>query len=810
MRLFRALVLLLVGVAIFVGLQQRIAPLPPLGPFLNPFSGYLQNGEDAPPPETLNLPALQDEATIVWDDRRVPHVFAKNDHDLYFTQGYLTARDRLWQMDIQVLAAAGRLAEILGPSMVEHDRFQRRIGIPRAAELTAEAMEQVELSRPVVDAYTDGVNAYIAKLGYADLPLEYKLLDYRPEPWSAYRSALLLKQMAWDLTTYNMNEVNLTRVREQFGQEDVDKLYPIFPPYTQPVIPAGTKWPFKAPVLPPTSQDRSLGLLDRTPPNVSQGDDEEPALGSNNWAISGSRTLSGAPILCNDPHLSLTLPAVWYESQLNSPTVNVYGVTLPGAPGVVIGFNEHVAWGLTNAETDVIDWEEVQLPDTITYSPYPFLPRIGAYVFDTILVRDSDPVIDVALWIGNGAVVRREGEEAYNPRVPTNSILRWTGSPPSQELIAFLKLSRAQNYDDDTSALQHYNAPAQNFAFACDEGDIAIVHNGAIPVRLEGDGRFVGTEPITWFGPIPRHELPQIKNPERGFVSSANQCPVDSLYPYYLNGTYFSFERGARINEILDTMTAATPEDMMILQTDVLNIQARKVLPTLLSMIKIDSLNDLESQLFQELSDWDYRELAEMRTPTVYHTWWRQLSHAIWDDEMRSPWGPLDPPREDVTTQLILEESDSPFFDNVKTKGVENLSYLVNSSYRDAVAALFEDLSAPGPRWRWGRYRGTDIMHLAALPALSRMNLQTGGSSLTVDAGGIHTGPSWRMIVELTNPPQAWGVYPGGQTGNPGSKYYDSQVDKWLSGDYYKLHFLSAPDSDFEGYLSTTTVRGNK
>ncbi|MFH2056310.1 MAG: penicillin acylase family protein, partial [bacterium] len=615
MRIFRAIVVLLLSLALFWALQGRIAPLPPLGAFLNPFSGYLQNGEDPQPPKTLTLPGLQGEVTVVWDDRRVPHIFAANDHDLYLAQGYLTARDRLWQMEIQVLAAAGRLAEVLGPSLVEHDRYQRRIGVPDAAAITAGAIEQAESTGPVVEAYTSGVNAYIAALDYADLPLEYKLVDYRPEFWAPLRSALLLKQMAWDLTTYNLSELNLTRARELLGEGDVDKLYPVHPPYTEPIIPPGTKWPFEGPQFSAGGSGASHGALGWSPPRQQALSDEDIALGSNNWAVSGNRTASGAPILCNDPHLSLTLPSVWYELQLHSPTVNVYGVTMPGAPGIVIGFNERIAWGLTNAETDVLDLIEIEFEDSSCTSYLhgeEWLPT--RWRVDTIMVRDAEPVIDSTRLTEYGPVPSGLREESSSRRFPPGAALHWTGYGASQELVAFLQLNRASNYDDYVSALQHYDAPAQNFAFASSDGDIAIVHNGKIPIRREGEGRFVSSDGAEWFGDIPRQQLPQIKNPQRGFVSSANQYPVDTLYPYYLPGTHYSFERGARINEVLDTLNSATPEDMMILQTDLLNIQARLVLPSLLSLVDTDSFSPLERQLFDELADWDYRELAEMRT----------------------------------------------------------------------------------------------------------------------------------------------------------------------------------------------------
>ncbi|MFH2056575.1 MAG: penicillin acylase family protein, partial [bacterium] len=227
-------------------------------------------------------------------------------------------------------------------------------------------------------------------------------------------------------------------------------------------------------------------------------------------------------------------------------------------------------------------------------------------------------------------------------------------------------------------------------------------------------------------------------------------------------------------------------------------------------LVDTDSFSPLEKQLFDELVDWDYRELAEMRTPTIYEEWWARLSHMIWDDEMRSPWGQLEPPRRDVTTQLILEEPQSQFFDDVRTVEEETLSDLVNTSFREIIVAIVDEVGEPSPLWRWGRYRGTDIKHLAALPALSHLGVPTGGSSATVAASSAVHGVSWRMIVELTDPPQAWGIYPGGQSGNPGSQFYDNQIDSWLSGDYYKLNFLTTLDGSLDSYSVSTIMRGGQ
>jgi penicillin amidase len=805
----RAIILLIFTVGIFIGLETRFTPAPALGYFLCPFTGFWQNGEGRDKPSRLRTNGIRSEVEVVWDKRMVPHIFAESNYDLYFCQGYLTAADRLWQMEIQVMAAAGRLAEVLGPDMIGHDRHQRRIGIPNAAAATGEHMMSSPETAEALKAYTDGVNAYIRKLADKDLPLEYKLLDYRPEPWSPLKCALLLKQMAWDLTTYRMNELSLTRATAFLADDEFGELYPIYPPYTEPVIPAGQDWDFN-PDLPavPETEFVPSSLTDRAI------DVRVSTLGSNSWALAPSRTDNSNPILCTDPHLSLTLPSIWYEVQLVSPDVNVYGVSLPGAPSVIIGFNERIAWGLTNAETDVVDWYAIDFADG-DFSSYHHDGETMAIrtKIDTILVRDGEPIIDTVHYTHHGPIVNLPGDARANPAEPYGASLRWTGQERSNELMTFIKLNQAGSYDDYLTALPYYNSPGMNFVFACADGDIAVCHNGAFPVRWEGQGLTISdgsSSGYDWAGFIPFEHLPLILNPERGFVSSANQYPTGSEYPYFLAGTYAGFQRCNRINELIREHDDATVEEMMQLQLDVVNIQARSALPVLLDLLMIEGLDSTALQAYRELAGWDYAITADAISPMIYERWWGRLSTAIWQDDLDSPQGEINFPSREMTTRLILEDPESRYIDDRSTDVTESLSYIVDSSFVEAVSDLVNRYGEFGPDWAWGNTRRTDIMHLTGLAALSRTGLETGGAGETVNATTRRHGPSWRMVVEFGDPVRAWGIYPGGQSGNPGSRYYDHTVDDWLEGEYYQLHFLKSPSDRFDDYFSTTRIGGGE
>nr|MCU0376250.1 penicillin acylase family protein [Chitinophagaceae bacterium] len=364
----------LVTLAIVVALHVNIKSNPPIGKILSPSHGFWRNAE--PDKADFSLEEvhtfLKNQVEVVLDDRLVPHIFAQTDADAYFVQGYLHARFRLWQMDFQTYAAAGRLCEILGEksgnnSILElHDRKFRRMGMLYAAEKAVAYMNKQPEVKEAMEAYAAGVNHYISTLTPATYPLEYKILNYAPEPWSPLKSALFLKYMSYDLSR-DLDDFQATNLRNHLGDALYNLAFPIVADSLDPIAPKGTRFntSLQAP-QPPNLADSSLALpvLPATDAAFNRAEDiRHPDVGSNNWVVGGSRTQSGRPILCNDPHLGLNLPSLWYEVQLHLPDYNTYGVSFPGAPGVVIGYNDSIAWGVTNAMRDVMDFYEVVFKD---------------------------------------------------------------------------------------------------------------------------------------------------------------------------------------------------------------------------------------------------------------------------------------------------------------------------------------------------------------------------------------------------------------------------------------------------------------
>ncbi|HEY0273342.1 MAG TPA: penicillin acylase family protein, partial [Chitinophaga sp.] len=765
----------------------------PFGKLLSPQQGFWQNAEPISKDynTSLQLPGLKGQVEVLLDERMVPHIFADHLADAYFVEGYLHARDRLWQMELQTRAAAGRLSEILGNATVKFDRMQRRKGMVYAAENALRLMEQDAMTKEAVDAYTAGINTWIQQLDDARLPVEYKLLDYKPEAWTPLKCALLLKYMADDLAGY-ADDFDYTNACIRFGQADADRMFPSRNDSLNPIIPIGTAFPAPAvkAVAPPQGVTDSIQQLLHF-----KTDKPDPDNGSNNWAVSGSKTRSGAPILCSDPHLGLHLPSLWYEVQIKVQDMNVYGASLPGAPGVVIGFNDHIAWGVTNAEEDVKDYYLVQLNDhgrqyLFNGHYQPTQPRV-----EDIVVRGAATLHDTVAYTHWGPVIFDEAFPRDNGDRRAIA-MRWKAHDPSNEIMTFLKLNHARNYDEYVDAIKTFSCPAQNFAFAAKDGDIAIWHNGQYPLRWKDQGRYLlpGTDTtFDWQGFIPQEENPHIKNPERGFISSANQNPTDTTYPYHVIGAYDVF-RGKRINEQLARMDQITTDDMKALQTDNTNLFARAAIPLLQKHMTPGLLNAAQSKYYDLVTRWNLVADAQSKAATVFNLWWSNLEDALWNDDLQHDSTTIGRPASVTTLQWLLRDSAMHFVDDSRTPQRENLSQLVQQSFLAATATA-DSLEKAG-HLALGLARGTDILHLARLPAFSRTDLRTGGGRHIINATKEDHGPSWRMVVELTPQTQAYGIYPGGQSGNPGSPYYDNMVSDWVKGRYYPLHIFDAAHTD--------------
>lgn len=770
---------------------------PPFGTFLSPQHGFWQNAEPVNADYTaeLKLPQLKGKTEVYFDDRLVPHVFAEQENDAYFVQGYLHAKFRLWQMELQTFAAGGRASEIIGEKALEHDREFRRLGMVYAAEIALNELEKDPVIKAQCDAYTEGVNAYIETLTESSLPVEYKLIGYKPEKWSNLKTCLFLKYMSYDLAARE-DDLEMTSARSYFSADDFSKLYPSLQDSLDPIIPKGTVFEKQKvfPVAPPGADSVYLNNKVASIAGISKPDRDN---GSNNWAVSGSKTKSGAPILCNDPHLGLNLPSLWYEIQLSTPNFNAYGVSFPGAPGVIIGFNDSCAFGFTNGGRDVRDYYEIKFKDD-SRQEYMFNGQWQKTKFrvDTIRIKGAGPFIDSVAYVqlGNDWCPVMFDKSFGGVRINNHAYyaVRWKAHDPSNELRIFNMLDHAKNYTDYQAAVTNLHTPGQNCVFACKNGDIAIRTQGEWPAKWKGQGDFVmpGTDTAyLWQGMIPQDEVPFQYNPERGFVSSANQKPVDdSTYHYYLGRDYPVY-RGIAINRRLREMTGITPQDMMALQTDNLDVCAQMLQPLFLANIREAELDAAGKKYLDIYRQWNCRNDVGSKGSTVFERWWHAFEGLVYDDEYaKAPKGSMRPFLSTLV-EAILKDSAYKFLDNVNTPQTETLADDITAAFKAASAEL-QKLEAEG-RLDWEKYKATRINHLAKLAPLSRLNLPIGGGNNCINATKVDHGPSWRMVISLTQKTEAYGVYPGGQSGNPGSRFYDSFVDQWAAGNYYTLWMMT-------------------
>ncbi|HVT86199.1 MAG TPA: penicillin acylase family protein [Chitinophagaceae bacterium] len=796
MRVVPFVISTVITAGLVIALNKKWGPLPPLGKFLSPQHGFWQNAEatDHNFSADLTLPGLKGKVTVYFDERLVPHIFAEEENDVYFAQGYLHAKFRLWQMELQVFAAAGRASEIVGDKALNHDREFRRLGMVYAAENSLKEMEKDSQIKEECDAYTAGVNAYIDHLTESELPVEYKLLGYYPERWTNLKSALFLKYMSYDLAGHE-DDFEMTNAKSYFNKDDFDKLYPLVQDSLDPIIPKGTVYPKpKVIVTPPTTAD-SLYFNNK---DIAGINEEKPDRdnGSNNWAVSGSKTKSGAPILCNDPHLALNLPSLWYEMQLSTPAFNVYGVTFPGAPGVIIGFNDSCAFGFTNGGRDVRDYYEIRFKDD-SRKEYWFNNEWKKTDFrvETIKIKGKPDYLDTVAYTVFGPVMydksftggRTSGNKCY--------AVRWKAHDPSDELKLFNLLDRSKNYTDYSAAVVNLHTPGQNCVFACKNGDIALRAQGEFPAKWKGQGDFVmpGTDSsYMWQGMIPQDEVPFQYNPVRGFVSSANQKPADTTYPYYL-GRDYPIYRGLIINRKLSSMNNITPQDMMAMQTSNYNVFAEMVRPIFLNNVNENELNPDEKKYLEIFKDWNLNNDVNEKGPTVFEILWNQFYHVVYDDEYaRAPKNTMKP-FESTLLEAVLKDSAYKFLDNINTAGTETLANDVTLAFKNASVELSK-VEQDG-KLEWAKYKDTHVSHLTKLEPLSDLHLPIGGGTYCINAAKGDHGPSWRMIVSLTANTEAYGVYPGGQNGNPGSKYYDNFVSKWVKGEYYSLWMMKQSDA---------------
>jgi penicillin G amidase len=752
-------------------------PLPAMAKFLHPTKGIWNNGEGSVyKNEEINGAGLKAKGDVIYDERMVPHIFADNVKDALFMQGYVEAQNRLFQMDFMTRAASGRLSEVMGPITLSIDKERLRSQIDTAASNAVLSWQKTgELE--YIKSFVDGVNHYISNLKPEDYPYEFKLLGYSPELWTIKKSALVYKSMADQLAgkSYDMEYTNAKNI---LGKQLFDALYPENEDGGYPVIGLEKQYTFKNKNI--QAQDSAINKLY---PNVFF-ENRNPTIGSNNWALSASKTNDKSTILCNDPHLGLSLPSIWIEEHISTPTFNAYGVSFPGFPGIMIGYNDNIAWGETNVGQDIEDVFEIKWVDNQRNVYWLDGQKVKAEkVIKPIKIKGLEAVNDTLIYTRFGIV------KSISQDTKSDLAVRWLAVDQQKEpeFMTFIDLMQGKNYADYTKAISIFNTPAQNFLFASKTGDIALTVNGKFPIRQFEDGRFIESGSKSahdWDSYIPREEIPQIFNPKSGYVASSNQRSAGKNYPYYYTG-HFSHERNRVINDTLSSRSNFTIDDMKKLQSNNNSLIAKNIVPILIKHLETKKNS---TSVLNKLKTWNFAYDRNKLEPTIFEYFYSEFYQAALD-EVTELKGKIDMPKvEDWRlAELMSKDPKNIIFDIKNTPAKETLSEVFDL----AISKLESEKDLTKFTTPWGQHRKVDIYHYTRVPAFSAMDIVTDGTRESINAMQKNFGPSWRMVIKFGSKTEAYGVFPGGQSGNPLSPFYKNNLEKWANNEYYVLNSSS-------------------
>ncbi len=720
---------------------------------------------------TLSLDGLEGEVTVEREPSGVPHVRATSERDVFFALGFVHAQDRLWQMEFQRRVGAGRLSEVLGPDAVEQDRFLRTWGFYEAAE---EAYRNLTPDgRRAVDAYVGGVNAYLDT--DPGLPPEFRLLRYEPERWRPADVLVWAKMMSLDLSANYESELTRHRLRARgLSPERIAELLPPYPEDAATVLGEGDLR--ATPGRAEARRADELRALRRSLPVSIEA--------SNNWVVGGGRTRSGKPLLADDPHLGLQVPSLWYLAHIESPTLEAVGATLPGMPGVVIGRNDRIAWGVTNVGADVQDL--YALEETADGGAYRYKGEDRRYGVrnETIKVDGAEDVELTVRETVHGPVV---SDVVDAPEDTAPLALRWTSlDGEDRTLEAFIDTNRAGNWEEFNEALRPYVAPAQNFVYADVEGNIGYVAPGRYPIRAQdhiglypapGDGSY------DWKGSVPFDEVPRALNPEKGLIVTANNKVTPEGYPYDLSLEWAEPYRAERIEELIEAAgDDLTAEDMARIQRDQRSSLFRDLRPIL---ERVEPRSEEARGWRGRLLAWDGEAKPGSREATVFASWYSELSRLpareVGEEFWPEPRYLLD----------ALKNGDRNC-DEPGTERREGCADHANRAFGRALGRF--DGEVP----EWGESHEATFEHpvLSATPLsrLSDRSVPFGGDSSTVNVGSydprtfaMEAGPSYRQVVDLADPEASRYVHPMGQSGNPLSASFDDLLPRWREGKYLPM-----------------------
>jgi penicillin G amidase len=773
------LVILIAGLVIGAGLVFRIARngLPQT-------SGMIEAGVTAP-------------VEIYRDQYGIPHIIATTVEDLFFAQGYAQAQDRLWQMDMSRRGVGGKLSEILGEEYIDTDQFVLTVGFYRAAEKNYSLLSAS--TKTLLDAYSAGVNAYIDD-NSGRLSPEFTLLGYQPEPWVALDSLAIGVYMSWYLGGNMQGELFYSALIEEVGLELAAETFPDYPVYGPIIAPT----PAAEESQPDENTTAALITLSRIA-ELNGRTRYVPGLGSNNWVISGDLAPGKGAILANDMHLAMGLPSIWHSAHLIlEDQFNISGVVFPGIPGVIVGFNDYIAWGVTNTGPDVQDLYRLQLNPE---NPHQYLYMdqwINAEVIsEQFQVKgEAEPREFEVLITRFGPVI----SDVVDLETPLS--LRWTALDGTKEFEAFLGFMHAKNWDDFTTALENFMSPTQNFVYADREGNIGYRANGLIPIRRNGNGLLPvdgTTDQYEWTGYIPWDELPTIYNPEGGIIVTANHRIIDDDYPYFITSSWAPPYRAMSIWRELEDRDSLNLEDMIRGQSSFYNSQAATLGATITLALKNAELSETEKRAFEIFEPWlqDPVETVDQPGASIYNVLYMAMLENTFADEMGEELYErflVNRASSNAFDRMLLS-GESGWFNNINSDQQETRDDIIAQAFRDSVAFLAETIGEEPDQWQWGKLHTFTFKHnLGSVALLSRFYNRgpypIGGSfhtpanmsyQMTDPFGVTHSAP-WRYMIDMSDH-TALEALAGGNSGHPFSDHYDDQLDLWLTNEYKEMIF---------------------
>jgi penicillin G amidase len=791
---------------------------------------------------------LESPVRVIRDTDGVPHVYAENTHDLYFAQGFVHAQDRFFQMDFWRHIGAGRLSEMFGSSQVDTDKFLRALGF---ADIAAQELDSMDAeNRQILQAYAEGVNAYLETHSPTEISFEYALLPlqvrgYEIEPWSPINTLTWAKVMAWDLRSNLDDEVERTMLSKTLPADRIEQLYPAYPADHPVVVPGDQVTVAAEPAAPlpegAVAAVMSAGAAAEALGALTGGGFE--GIGSNNWVVGGSLTSTGAPILANDPHLAIQMPSIWYEIGLHCTGAtdcqqDVAGFGFAGVPGVVVGHNERIAWGVTNEAVDTQDLyvERLNPDDPDQYEVDGEWAPVQSRT-ETIAVGGSDPVTYQVRTTRHGPIISDiyldEGafdDSALDLPERYEVALDWQALQPSTLIAAIIGINRASNYDEFRAAAADWDIAPQNLVYADVEGNIAYQSTGEVPIRGAGDGR----NPVPgwdttydWVGTVPFEEMPRLYDPPRDYVASANQ-PVTRVGegPFDAYDAAYGY-RAARIEEMIQSRADHTVESIQAMQMDTEDGGALNLVPYLLGLDAGDAtIADLQA-ILRSWSQGGSRADGGSPGAALYEGTWRHLLSLTFEDDLPEDSWPTGGSRWFEVVRNLLPSPDDPYWDDTTTTTVETRDDILRRALLAADSDLTDLLGADRAKWAWGDlhravFRNQTFGESGIAPIEWLFNRaappRVGGTESVVNAVGwtptesgyeVDWLPSFRMVIDLADLSRSTAIHTTGQSGHAFAGHYDDMIEPWTDGDQRPMRWTDAQvEQGEEATLALTPSSG--